>query len=191
MSKEQFQCMGLIVADLQHTVDVLEGLFIGKSKEDSIETHFPEIGKVIYESLVVRLIAGSAALFSDSASFDDKDENMSLENLHEKYGGDKNERTNLLFKKIKIIVRDMNIKKYRHKYVAHFDLKELTRSSNNKIKRNITIENLREICLLSQEYIQLLAWESGIFKKTEYMSYYKENIIGEMIDFSKKLFPAT
>lgn len=173
MSKEQFHCIGLITADIQHTLDVLEGLFIGKLKEDSIETNFPEVGKVIFDSLVIRVIVGCAALFSDPDISCGR-ENMSLKNLHIKHGGNEKECTNSLFEKIKTIVDEMNIKQYRNRYIAHFDLTELTGGNGNMTKRNITIKKLKELCSLSQEYIQLLGWESGIFKNTEHMSYYAQ-----------------
>lgn len=169
MDRDQLHAMSLKISDLQVTLDIFEGMFIGQENSDQIVLPFPEIGKTISSALITELIIGCAAIFCDPSK-SRGNENMSIENLRIKYLSVESTEANKIYERITAILKEMNIKDFRNKYVGHFDLNNTLGISSSK--HHISVNQLRNIFTLSQKYLHFLCRESGLLPKTEHMAYY-------------------
>ncbi|MCD1647531.1 hypothetical protein [Marinobacter adhaerens] len=161
--------MALVLAKLQRTLDVYEGLFGSKDDAAIIFESFAEIGGSLKSALATHLIIGCAAIFSDpEISFGN--ENMSLRNLVSKHESQLGEKSQRLLVEIWKSVEDMNLKKYRNKHVGHFGLEECL--GYKEVDRDITVQSMR--CLLKQAdvFINQLIADASLLPEGHALAYY-------------------
>jgi hypothetical protein len=137
MDRDQLHAMSLKISDLQVALDVFEGMFISQKNSDQIVIPFPEIGRAISAALITELVIGCAAIFSDPPR-SMGNENMSIENLRLKYLSVESPATKLIYEQLTTILKAMNIKDFRNKYVGHFDLNNVLGISFVVVNKNRT-----------------------------------------------------
>ncbi|PVU67073.1 hypothetical protein C9E85_05395 [Plesiomonas shigelloides] len=158
-----------MIAQLQRTLDVYEGLFLRVQDAKIIMESFNEIGDTLKRSLSTHIIIGCAAIFSDS----DKTcghENMSLKNIISKHQHNFSEETKQLYNDIILLVDEMNLKNYRNKHVGHFGLDESL--GNKQVKRDITTTNTRKLLESSQILLNDIINDSSLLPKGHIVAYY-------------------
>lgn len=101
--------MAHVLAKLQRTLDVYEGLFASKEEAAVIFQSFNEIGDSLKSALSTHLIIGCAAIFSDPEK-SCGNENMSLKNLVSKHESSLGEDSQQLLGEIWESVEKMNLK---------------------------------------------------------------------------------
>ncbi|WP_339526578.1 AbiU2 domain-containing protein [Pseudomonas sp. EA_35y_Pfl2_R111] len=160
-----------VIAKLQTTLDVYEGLFAEKNNAEITINNFHEIGNSIKNALRTHIIIGCAALFSDP-SRTCGNENMSLKNLIEKNESKLSASAIALKNEIFNLVENMNLKKFRNKHVGHFGLEEML--GFQATEAEITVSNVRLLLEKSQKFINILIHDAQIMPQNESLGFYSK-----------------
>lgn len=170
MSKEQLLSTALQISNLHEALNIFEEMFVGdeSSIQYRINAPFPEIGNLLSASVIHFILSGLAAVFSDPAR-SCGNENMSLRNLQERYKDCESHEAKKIFDQIESKVNNSNIKMYRNKYLSHIGLDEALGKAY--VNRFISVNLLREIFELGNEYLLQLQRDANILSSCEYWSY--------------------
>jgi hypothetical protein len=167
----QVLIMASVIAKLQTTLDVYEGLFVEIEDAEVTIKSFSEIGNSLKASLSTHIIIGCAAIFSDPEK-SCGNENMSLKNIISKYEDKLSENTQKLKKVIFGLVTEMNLKTFRNKHVGHFGLEECL--GYKKVERDITVDKVRLLLKKSQIFINMLIKDAELMPEGHSLAYYSE-----------------
>ena len=163
--------MAHVLAKLQRTLDVYEGLFGSKEDAEVILQSFNEIGDSLKSALATHLIIGCAAIFSDPEK-SCGNENMSLRNLVAKHEGSLGKDSQRLLNDIWELVEKMNLKTFRNKHVGHFGLEECLGYS--QVDRDITVQSVRSLLKKADLLINYLIADASIMPEGHYLAYYSK-----------------
>ncbi|WP_286221231.1 hypothetical protein [Marinobacter apostichopi] len=163
--------MAHVLAKLQRTLDVYEGLFASKEEAAVIFQSFNEIGDSLKSALSTHLIIGCAAIFSDPEK-SCGNENMSLKNLVSKHESSLGEDSQQLLGEIWESVEKMNLKKFRNKHVGHFGLEECL--GFKQVDRNITVQSVRSLLKRADLLINHLITDASILPQGESLAFYSK-----------------
>jgi hypothetical protein len=163
--------MASVIAKLQTSLDVYEGLFAEKYNAEITINHFHEIGSSLKSALRTHIIIGCAALFSDPSKTCGN-ENMSLTNLIEKHESSLSPSAIALKNEIFNIVKEMNLKKFRNKHIGHFGLEEML--GFQATEAEITVSNVRSLLEKSQKFINMLIHDTKIMPQNESLGFYSK-----------------
>ncbi len=168
---DQMYRMAWLVAELRSVLEIYRGFFEAPEDPEVFNVAFREIAATMQKSLSVRLIAGCAAVFTDPSSTCG-DENMSFHNLHEKYRDKLSAEASALWVRISGIVSNMNLAKFRHKYVGHFGLNEHL-SSGLAVQASITNDQLHELLVAGEALINMIIRDAGVYQPGNYLAFYQ------------------
>ena len=169
MSTEQLHSTSIVISDLQRTLDVFEGLFVGNLTTELLFQKYPEIGVSLQEAMISKLLITTAAIFCDMDKINGN-ETLSLNNLIEKNSDKISENTKKIFQDIQSQVTGMNLRGVRNSSIAHISLEIAI--GNKEVKSHVSVKKLRRLYDLTQKFLSLLGKESGLLKKNEHMSFY-------------------
>lgn len=163
--------MASVVAKLQTSLDVYEGMYARKEDAELTIRPFREIGNSLRAALSTHIIIGCAAIFSDPER-SCGNENMSLQNLVSKHKSRLSQEALDLLKEITTLVDDMNLKKFRNKHVGHFDLEACLGYSD--VKRNINVQNVRDLLRNALRFINLVIRDANLMEQGHSLAYYSK-----------------
>lgn len=164
--------LAMIIAQLQTTLDVYDGLFNKEEDAKKIGESFPDIYQSISQSMRVHIIIGCAAVFTDPSKDSQGNQNLSLKNLEEMYSDAFKEDTKNAIKEVFDIVKNMNLKKYRNKHVVHLSLEEIM--GGKHVSASINIDNIRELLHKTHLLLNKIAHDAKFMPNTEVNSFYRE-----------------
>lgn len=161
--------MAHVLAKLQRTLDVYEGLFASKDDAAVIFQRFNEIGDSLKSALSTHLIIGCAAIFTDPEK-SCGNENMSLKNLVSKHESSLGHDSQRLLDEIWELVETMNLKIFRDKHIGHFGLEECL--GFKIVDRDITVQNVRTLLKKADVLINCLIADAAILPQGESLAFY-------------------
>lgn len=166
--------MASVIADLQTTLDVYEGLFFSEDTNNSALNDFRRVGHVLKKSLETRIIIGCAAIFSDPSKpkKEGSDENMSFDNLADRHKINLSDESQKLLAGIRAAIKEMGLKDYRNKHIGHFDLDVYL--GKKSIEHGITINKIRVVLTKSQELINRIITDCRLLPDGHKLSFYSK-----------------
>jgi len=138
--KNEFYELDKIICELNVVVNLYEELYGDKENVQFLNQTSPHTFAIFQKSMFFEIICRLSAIF-DSAG--NKEKNLTLEYLLEKYEGKINKEIYLEAESIKYDFSKTKIKSYRNKVYAHFDLKKYL--GTRQIATNISYETINNI----------------------------------------------
>lgn len=138
--KNEFYELDKIICELNVVVNLYEELFGNKENVQFLNHSSPYTFSVFQKSMFFEIICRLSAFFDPPGN---KDKNLTLEYLLEKYKDKISKEIYLEVKSIKYDFSKTNIKLYRNKVYAHFDLKK--HLGTKQIATNISYEIVNDI----------------------------------------------
>ena len=160
--KNEFYELDKIICELNVVVNLYEELYGNKENVQFLNRTSPHTFSVFQKSMFFEIICRLSALFDPPGN---KDKNLTLEYLLEKYKNKINKEIYLEAESIKYDFSKTHIKAYRNKVYAHYDLKKYL--GKKQIATNISYKAVNDILKNLSTLIVKIGLHVGVIDKEQ------------------------